>query len=82
MGNETIECPVCDAPGCTVKPGGRGGFSSSCPSCGYQGFMRTPKAAGAMLAKLEGKKNRPAPAAKPAAKPAGDDDGKFSIEKL
>lgn len=75
MGNETMDCPVCDAPGCVVKPGARGGYSTNCPTCGYQGFARTPKAADAMRAKLTKKPGRT-----PTEKPAGD-DGDF-LRKL
>jgi len=57
--------PACMACGDPVRvvDGKRGGYSLSCPSCGFQGFLKTPKAAAAFGARL-------LPAATPAATPA------------
>lgn len=77
MGNETIDCPACDAAGCIVKENAKGALSVNCPACGYQAFARSPRSVAALKSKL-GKAR--APAGKPAAKPA-DDDGDF-LKKL
>jgi hypothetical protein len=65
-------CMACGDP-VRVVDGKRGGYSLSCPSCGFQGFLKTPKAAAAFGARLlptatpatpETPARTPAPAAK------------------
>lgn len=52
MAKNTVECLACGFKNAIVKPSGKGGLSTHCPECGYQGFARTPKAAAALGRKL------------------------------
>jgi predicted nucleic acid-binding Zn-ribbon protein len=52
----------------------RGGYSVACASCGFQGFIKTPKAAQAFASRL-------APADPPAAKPAPP-AGKPAVKRI
>lgn len=73
--SNAVKCPSCDFPSCRATSTKTGGYSLSCPECGFQGFAKSPKAAAGIARQLAGGSSEPAAAgtvASPAKKPAGD----------
>lgn len=68
-----MKCPACDAP-MRVTEAKRGGLTTYCEGCGYQGFAKTPKAAAGLRARLAPPNQEKAPLqSAPQKKGAGDD---------
>lgn len=59
-----MKCPACEFATVKTAPTKTGGFSISCPECGFQGFAKSPKAADGVKKQIGGSSGEPvAPAA-------------------